>query len=237
MSAGNAGHHGKETKDDRSCSAQARPAYERDLAGARLKGRQQHSHGDGAAHKEHKRNERQARQQHLRQACGRYEQAEQEEDRHLGHLGEGVKKVRHLDLAGDVARAQHNAGQVHGQKSVAAQVARQRVGDDGHGEQKDGLRTLGRCVCAFNQAARRPADGEAQAHAQDNLLGQQCGNVDVAAGRECGEHGGEHVGDGVVGARFDLEQRVGAAPQRKIVLAQHAKDARRVGRRHDRSQQ
>ena len=90
---------------------------------------------------------------------------------------------------------------------------------------------------AFNQAARRPADDKAQAHAQDNLLGQQCGNVDVAAGRECGEHGGEHIGDGIVGARFDLEQRVGAAPQRQAVLAQNAKDAGRVGGRHDRSQQ
>ena len=173
----------------------------------------------------------------MRQAGGRHEQAEQEEDRHLGHLGEGVKEVRQLDLAGDVACAQHNAGQVHGQKAVAAQVARQRVGDDCRGEQKDGLRALGCCACAFNQVARRPADGKAQAHAQDNLLGQQCGNVDVAAGCECGEHGGEHVGDGVVGARFDLEQRVGAAPQRKAVLAQNAKDAGRVGGRHNRSQQ
>ena len=145
--------------------------------------------------------------------------------------------MRHLDFAGDVAGAQHNAGQVYSQKAVAAQVARQRVGDDGHGEQIDGLRALGRCVRAFNQAARRPADGEAQAHAQDNLLGQQHGDVNVAAGRECGEHGGEHVGDGVVGARFDLEQRVGAALQRKVVLAQHAKDAGRVGGCHDRSQQ
>ena len=39
VATGNAGHHGKEAKDDRSCSAQARPAYERDLTGARLKGR------------------------------------------------------------------------------------------------------------------------------------------------------------------------------------------------------
>ena len=109
--------------------------------------------------------------------------------------------------------------------------------DDGHGEQIDGLRALGRCVRAFNQAARRPADGKAQARAQDNLLGQQCGNVDVAAGRECGEHGGEHVGDGVVGARFDLEQRVGATSQRQAVLTQYAKDACRVGGCHDRSQQ
>ena len=123
MSAGNAGHHGKEAKHDRSCSAQARTAYERDLAGVRLKGRQEHADGDGTAHVEHKRHERQARQQHLRQACGRDEQAEQEEDRHLGHLGEGVKEVRHLDLAGDVARTQHNAGQVYGQKAVAAQIA------------------------------------------------------------------------------------------------------------------
>ena len=92
-------------------------------------------------------------------------------------------------------------------------------------------------ACALNQAARRPADDKAQAHAQDNLLGQQCGNVDVAAGRECGEYRGEHVGDGVVGARFDLEQRVGAAPQRQAVLAQNAKDAGRVGGCHDRSQQ
>lgn len=67
-------------------------------------------------------------------------------------------------------------------------------------------------ACALDQAARRPADDEAQARAQDDLLGQQHGNVDVAAGRERGEHGGEHVGDGVVGARFHLEQRVGAAP-------------------------
>ena len=123
MSAGNAGHHGKETKDDRSCSAQARPAYERDLARVRPKRRQEHADGDGAARKEHKRHERQARQQHLRQARGRYEQAEQEEDRHLCHLGESVKEVRHLDLTGDVARTQHNAGQVYGQKAVAAQIA------------------------------------------------------------------------------------------------------------------
>ena len=147
----------------------------------------------------------------MRQARGRDEQAEQEEDRHLGHLGKGVKEVRHLDLAGDVARAQHNACQVYGQKAVAAQVARQCVGDDRHGEQKDSLRALGRCVCALNQAAGYPADGKAQPHAQDDLLGQQHGNVDVATRREGGEYRGEHVGDGVVGARFDLEQRVGAA--------------------------
>ena len=73
--------------------------------------------------------------------------------------------MRQLDLAGDVARAQHDAGQVHGQKSVAAQVARQRVGDDRHGEQKDGLRALGCCVRALDQAARRPADDKAQPHA------------------------------------------------------------------------
>ena len=60
MSAGNAGHHSKEAKDDRSRAAQARPAYERNLARARLKGRQQQTDGDGAARKEHKRHERQA---------------------------------------------------------------------------------------------------------------------------------------------------------------------------------
>ena len=149
----------------------------------------------------------------MRQARGRDEQAEQKEDGHLGHLGKGVKKVRHLDLAGDVARTQHNARQVYSQKAVAAQVARQRVGDDRHGEQKDSLRALGRCVCALNQAAGCPADDKAQAHTQDDLLGQQHGNVDIAARRKGREHCGEHVGDGVVGARFDLEQRVGAVPQ------------------------
>ena len=123
MATGNAGYHGKETKDDRSRAAQARPAYERDLARVCLKGRQEHADGDGTAHEEHKRHERQARQQHLRQACGRYEQAEQEEDRHLSHLGEGVKEVRHLDFAGDVAGTQHNACQVYSQKAVAAQIA------------------------------------------------------------------------------------------------------------------
>ena len=123
VATGNAGYHGKETKDDRSRAAQARPAYERDLARVCLKGRQEHADGDGTAHEEHKRHERQARQQHLRQACGRYEQAEQEEDRHLSHLGEGVKEVRHLDFAGDVAGTQHNACQVYSQKAVAAQIA------------------------------------------------------------------------------------------------------------------
>ena len=58
---GNTGHHGKETKDDRSRATQARPAYERHLARVRLKGRQQHADGEGAAHEEHKRHERQAR--------------------------------------------------------------------------------------------------------------------------------------------------------------------------------
>ena len=105
MATGNTGHHGKETKDDRSRATQTCPANERNLAGVRPKGRQQHAHGDGSAHEEHKRHERQARQQHLRQACGRHEQAEQKEDGHLGHLGEGVEEVRQLDLAGDVARA------------------------------------------------------------------------------------------------------------------------------------
>ena len=61
MPTGNAGHHGKEAKDDRRGTAQARPAYERHLTGIRLKRRQQRAHGDGAAHKEHKRHERQAR--------------------------------------------------------------------------------------------------------------------------------------------------------------------------------
>ena len=92
-------------------------------------------------------------------------------------------------------------------------------------------------MCALDQAARCPADDKAQAHTQDDLLGQQHRDVNVAAGRKGCKHGGEHVSDGVVGARFDLEQRVGAVPQRKVVLAQHAKDARCVGRRHDRAQQ
>ena len=86
---------------------------------------------------------------------------------------------------------------------------------------------------ALDQAARCPADDKAQAHTQDDLLGQQHGDVNVAARREGGEYGGEHVGDGVVGARFDLEQRVSAVPQRKVVLAQHAKDAGCVGGCHD----
>lgn len=53
-------------------------------------------------------------------------------------------------------------------------------------------------ACALNQAAGCPADGKAQPHAQDNLLGQQHGDVDIAAGREGREHRGEHVGDGAV---------------------------------------
>ena len=73
--------------------------------------------------------------------------------------------MRHLDLAGDVAGPQHNAGKVHGQKAVATQVARQCVGHDGHGKQKDDLRALGCCMRALNQAAGCPADGKAQPHA------------------------------------------------------------------------
>ena len=76
VATGNAGHHGKEAKDDRCRAAQTRPAYERHLAGVRPKGRQEYAYGDGAAHKEHERHECQARQQHLRQTDGRHEQAE-----------------------------------------------------------------------------------------------------------------------------------------------------------------
>ena len=61
VTAGNAGHHGKEAKYNRCRAAQTRPAYERNLAGVGLKGRQQQADGDGAAHKEHKRHECQAR--------------------------------------------------------------------------------------------------------------------------------------------------------------------------------
>ena len=85
----------------------------------------------------------------MRQARGRHEQSKQKEDSHLGHLGEGIEEVCHFDLARDIARAQHDAGQVNGQKAVAAQVARQGVGNDRHGEQKDGL-------CAFGRGLRAP---------------------------------------------------------------------------------
>ena len=61
MPTGNAGHHGKEAKHDRSRATQARPAYECDLARIGLKGRQQQTDGDGAAYEEHKRHEYQAR--------------------------------------------------------------------------------------------------------------------------------------------------------------------------------
>ena len=61
MPTGNAGHHGKEAKHDRSRAAQTRPAYKCDLARIGFKGRQQQTDGDGAAHKEHKRHEYQAR--------------------------------------------------------------------------------------------------------------------------------------------------------------------------------
>ena len=93
--------------------------------------------------------------------------------------------------------------------AIAAQVARQRVvATMGYGEQKDGLRVCQR-RCARVQSGGPPLQPMARPRPARIICLASSGNVDVAAG-QCGEHGGEHVGDGVVGARFDLEQRVGA---------------------------
>ena len=143
----------------------------------------------------------------------------------------------HLDLARYLACAQHDSRKVNGKKPVAAQAAGQGVGDYGHGEQENGLGAIRCGAGALREPSGKPADGQAETDTEDDLLREQHRNDDASAGGKSREHGREHVGDGVVGARLDLEKGVCAVAQREAVLTKHAEDARRVRGRHDGAKQ
>ena len=143
--------------------------------------------------------------------------------------------MHHLALGGDVRGAQHDARQVHGEKSVAAQLAGYRKREQRDGDKHDGF-ALRLEVHATGKFHANPAKRQAKRGAKDNLLRDEHGQVDGFAQRQGTKHGSEHVGERVVGARLDLEQRVGAALERKPVLAQDGENACGVGGRDDGAQ-
>ena len=107
------------------------------------------------------------------------------------------------------------------------------VGDYGHGEQENGLGAIRCGAGALREPSGKPADGQAKAYAEDDLLRQQHRDIDASPGGKGREHRREHVGNGVVGARLDLEKGVCAAAQREAVLTKHTEDACRVRGCHD----
>ena len=91
-------------------------------------------------------------------------------------------------------------------------------------------------VHAAGKLHSNPAKRQAKRGTKDNLLRDEHGQVDGLAQCQGAKHGSEHVGERVVGARLDLEQRVGATLERKPVLAQDGENACGVGGRDDGAQ-
>ena len=147
--------------------------------------------------------------QHRGQLHGSDQQAQQEEDEHLGHVGDHVEEVDQVALLGQLGAAHVNAAQVGAQIAVAPQHGGQGVGEDDHREDKDGLALLR----GEHPPAQAPdgqlAQEQAAQGADGDLLHQEQGDKHVLSPHDAHRHGGEHVGDGVVGARLDLQQGVG----------------------------
>ena len=122
------------------------------------------------------------RQQHLRQACGRDEAGQQKKRWSSQAISVRVLKrcACHLDFAGDVADPAQMPARYTAKSRCRLGIARQRVVTMAHGEQKM-VSAPSAVACAFNQAARRPADSKARPTPRIICLANLRGDVDVAA--------------------------------------------------------
>ena len=168
-------------------------------------------------------------QQHRGQLHRGHQQAQQEEDEHLGHVGDHVEEVDQVALLGQLGAAHVNAAQVGAQIAVAPQHGGQGVGEDDHRKDKDGLALLR----GEHPPAQAPdgqlAQEQAAQCADGDLLHQEQGDKHVLSSHDANRHGGKHVGDGVVGARLDLQQGVGVVLQGQLLGAQDVEHRGRVG--------
>ena len=201
--------------------AQPRPGDDAHLIGAGAEGKQQRRHRRGAGDDGHEHEDEQRRHQHLGadEPLGRSQKAEQEKDHHLGDGGDGVEKADAVPLLGDAGVAQHDAADVHGEVPVARPKPRQHrghgVADKGDGEHEDGaplphvegdgLEDVDRQKPERRPERRPDAHLRAQ-HARDLPRAHGGGALDAVLRRQYGgEHHGEHVRGGVVGAGLHFQ--------------------------------
>ena len=148
------------------------------------------------------------------------QQAQQEEDEHLGHIGDHIKEVDQIALLGQLGIAHPDAAEVGAEIPVSAQGGGQGIGQDDHRKDEDGL-----ALSRWEGPPLQGPDGQLaqQQTAQDpprQLLEQKQRDHDLLPGHKPHCHRGQHIGDGVVGARFDLQQRVSMLLQRQLFRPQ-----------------
>ena len=62
----------------------------------------------------------------------------------------------------------------------------------------------------------QPSQEETSQDAKGNLLQQKQRNKDVLTSHDANRHGGEHIGDGIVGSGFNFQQGVGVIFQSQL---------------------
>ena len=205
------------------------PGHHPHLSRRGAEGQHQDRDHRGPGHKGEKHHDGQGGQQHRGQLHRGHQQAQQEEDEHLGHVGDHVEEVDQVALLGQLGAAHVNAAQVGAQIAVAPQHGGQGVGEDDHRKDKDGLALLR----GEHPPAQAPdgqlAQEQAAQGADGDLLHQEQGDKHVLSSHDAHRHGGKHVGDGVVGARLDLQQGVGVVLQGQLLGAQDVEHRGRVG--------
>ena len=201
------GHHRHDGKYDGGGSPQPRPGHQELLPGGGPEGGEEEGHRRRPGHQGEKEGDQDGGEKHLGKPGGKHQESQQEEDEHLHHPVEGVKKVHQGFLAGNLLIAQEDAGDVGAQVSVSAGQGRQGVGGQGGGHQKYGLKAVGTQV----HAAENPASSQGHEDSAGDAEGQlrQDGPQDAAGGNSPAhgrQHGdGHHVGAGIVAAALDLQ--------------------------------
>ena len=219
--------------------AQARKTDEQPLAHAAAKRRQQRKHRRRAGHQRQKQRNGRRLAQHGRHLRGEGQQPQQEKQHHLHHAGDAVKKRDQRFFVADLAVAQQNAGDVHAQKAVAAQQRRRGVAEQRHPDDEQRIEPAGAKLEPPQQPQRGHAHAKAEQQAEAQLRRQ---HAQHRPRRDAGfhrrqQHGGEHVGERVVGAALDFQHRVGVFFQRQFARAQDGEHRRRVGRAQHRAAQ
>ena len=123
----------------------------------------------------------------------------------MGHIGDHIKEVYQIALLGQLGISHPDTAEIGAEIPVPPQGGRQGIGQDDHRKDEDGL-----ALFRWEGSPPQGPDGQLaqQQPAQDpnrQLLEQEQRDHHFLPGHEPHRHSGQHIRDGVIGARFDLQ--------------------------------
>jgi hypothetical protein len=142
---------------------------------------------------------------------------------------------------GELAVAEHDAGQVHGEQAAPAEERRDAEGEAGEGQHRRRIQSSRRQPQPPEESASAEADRQPPEGADDHLHRDAEQHLPAArpAGRDEArrQHRREDHGHRVVDSGLHLERDADAPLEMQRAPAQDGEDRRRVGRRDDRAKQ